>query len=94
MKSLYVDDFVSGKGYVGSTFTLSKEIKLCLRSGGFNMRKWSSNSESLLRSLEQDEAFSDDFGILSNRPKVKEDDESFSKSVFKHNSEKEQRVLI
>ena len=56
------------------------------------MRKWSSNSESLLRSLEQDEAFSDDFE-KSNRPKVAEEDESFSKSVFKHSSEKEQRVL-
>ena len=56
------------------------------------MRKWSSNSESLLRSVEQDEAFSDDFE-KSNRPKVAEKDESFSKSVFKHSSEKEQRVL-
>ncbi|KAK2549503.1 hypothetical protein P5673_030047, partial [Acropora cervicornis] len=92
LKSLYVDDYVSGKGDVGSAFTLSKEIKLCLKSGGFNMRKWSSNSESLLRSLEQDEAFSDDFE-KSNRPKVAEEDESFSKSVFKHSSEKEQRVL-
>ena len=92
LKSLYVDDYVSGKGDVGSAFTLSKEIKLCLKSGGFNMRKWSSNSESLLRSLEQDETFSDDFE-KSNRPKVAEEDESFSKSVFKHSSEKEQRVL-
>ena len=77
---------------MGSAFTLSEEIKLCLKSGGFNMRRWSSNSESLLRSLEQDEAFSDDFE-KSNRPKVEEEDESFSKSAFKHSTEREQNVL-
>ena len=56
------------------------------------MRKWSSNLESLLRSLEQDEALSDNFE-KSKRPKEEEEDESFSESVFKHRSEKEQRVL-
>ena len=92
LNSLYVDDYVSGKGDVGSAFTLSKGVMLCLKSGGFNTRKWNSNSESVLRSLEKDEAFSDDFE-KSNRPKVAEEDESFSKSVFKHSSEKDQRVL-
>ena len=92
LKSLCVDDYVSGKGDVDSAFKLSKKIKLCLKSGGFNMRKWSSNSESLLRSLEQDESFSDDFE-KSNGPTVEEEDESFSKSVFKQSTEKEQKVL-
>ncbi|XP_015754315.1 PREDICTED: uncharacterized protein LOC107333964 [Acropora digitifera] len=56
-------------------------VQLCVRTlDGMNV------------SLEQDEAFSDDFE-KSNRPKVAEEDESFSKSVFKHSSEKEQRVL-
>ena len=54
------------------------------------MRKWICNTESLLRSLEQDEAFSDDFE-KSNRLRVEEEDESFSKSVFKQSAEKEQR---
>ena len=49
LKTLYVDDYVSGNGDVDSAFKLSKEIKLCLKSGGFNMRKWSSNSGSVLR---------------------------------------------
>ncbi|XP_068713173.1 uncharacterized protein [Montipora foliosa] len=90
--SLYVDDDVSGKGDVDSAFKLSNKIRLCLKSGGFNMRKWSSNSESLLRSLEQDEAFSDDFE-KSSGPRVEEEDEGFSKSVFKQSAEKEQKVL-
>ena len=92
LKSLYVDDYVSENGDVDSAFKLAKKIKLCLKSGGFNMRKWSSNSESLLKSLEQDEAFSDDFE-KSNGPRIEEEDESFSKSVFKQSTEKEQKVL-
>ena len=82
---------VSGKGDVGSAFTLSLEKMSKARN--FNMRKWSSNSvASLLRSLQQDEAFSDEFE-KSNRPRVEEEDQSFSKSVFKHSKEREQKVL-
>ena len=92
LKSLYVDDYVSGDCDVDSAFALCKDVKLCLRSGGFNMRKWSSNSEGLMRSLEQDEAFSEDFA-KSGRDSVEEEDESFSKSVFKQRAEKEQKVL-
>ena len=57
LKTLYVDDYVSGNDAVDSAFKLSKEIKLCLKSGCFNMRKWSSNSESVLRSLEKKRSF-------------------------------------
>ena len=87
LKSLYVDDYVPGNGDVDSAFKLAKKIKLCLQSGGFIMRKWDH-----WRSLEQDEAFSDDFG-KSNGPRVEEEDKSFSKSVFKQSTEKEQKVL-
>ena len=51
---------------------LPEEIKLCLDSGGFNMRKWNSNSESLLRSLKQDPAFSGDFTETSGKGVVHE----------------------
>ena len=56
------------------------------------MRKWNSNSASLLQSLKQDSAFSGDFAINSKEC-VQEEDESFSKSVFKQGTEKEQKVL-
>ncbi|XP_073231804.1 uncharacterized protein [Porites lutea] len=84
LKSLYVDDFVSGAKdvYNAFSFNLSKEIKLCLKSGGFNMRKWNSNSASLLQSLKQDAAVFGDFAINSKEC-VQEEDESLSKSVFK-----------
>ena len=70
-----------------SAFVLSKKIKLCLKSGGFNMRKWNSNSEGLLRALQEDEAFPEDFD-KSDGYGVKEEDESFSKSVFKRSTER------
>ena len=92
LKSLYVDDFVSGAKDVNNAFSLSKEIKLCPKSGSFNMMKWNSNSASLLKSLEQDSAFIGDFATVSGEC-VQEEAESFSKSVFKQSTEKEQKVL-
>ena len=92
LKTLYVDDYVSGNGDMDSAFKLSKEIKLCLKSVGFNMRKWSSNSESVLRLLEKNEAFSEVFE-KSNRARVEDEDESFSISVSTQSTENEQKVL-
>ena len=56
------------------------------------MRKWKSNSASLLQFLKQDATFFGDFTINSKKC-VQEEDESFSKSVFKQGTEKEQKVL-
>ena len=56
------------------------------------MRKWNSNSASLLQSVKQDSAFVGDFAIKSKEC-VQEEDESFSKSVFTQATEKEQKVL-
>ena len=92
LKSLYVGDFVCGAKNMNSAFSLSREIKLCLKSGGFNIRKWNSNSASLLQSLKQESAFSGDFATNSKEC-VQEEDESFSKSVFKQGTGTEQKVL-
>ena len=56
------------------------------------MKKWKSNSASLLQSLKQDSAFRGDFATNSKEC-VQEEDESFSKSVFKQGTEKEQKFL-
>ena len=92
LKSLYVGDFVCGAKDMNSAFSLSKEIELCLKSGGFNIRKWNSNSASRLQSPKQDSAFSGDFATNSKECN-QEEDESFSKSVFKQGTETEQKVL-
>ena len=56
------------------------------------MTKWNSNSASLLQSLKQDSAFSGDFATNSKEC-VQEEDDSFSKSVFKQGTEKEHKVM-
>ena len=56
------------------------------------MKKWKNNSASLLQSLKQDSAFRGDFATNSKEC-VQEEDESFSKSVFKQGTEKEQKFL-
>ena len=56
------------------------------------MRKWNSNSEELLGALKEDEAFREDFD-KSDEYGVVEENESFSKLIFKHSTEKEQKVL-
>ena len=92
LKSLYVGDFACGAKDMNSAFSLLKEIKLCLKSGGFNIRKWNGHSASLLQSLKQDAAF---FGGFATNSKecVQEEDESFSKSVLKQDTETEQKIL-
>jgi len=79
LKSLCVDDFAPEAKDVNNAFSLSKEIKLCPKSGGFNMRKRNSNPASRMQSLKQDAALSGDFATNSK--------------VFKQGSEKEQKVL-
>ena len=63
---------------MNNAFSLSKEIKLCLKSGGFNMRKWNSNSASLLHSLKHNPGCSAAFATNSKEC-IQVEDESFSK---------------
>ena len=56
VRALYVDDFASGKDSVKDCFELYGKLKLRFREGGFNMRKWASNSEELIQLIEKEEA--------------------------------------
>ena len=47
-QSLYVDDLVSGGANVQEAFEVYKVAKLVMYRGGFNLRKWNSNSLDLL----------------------------------------------
>jgi len=53
--SLYIDDLVSGGANVSEAFTLYKVAKHIMQRGGFNLRKWNSNSVRLLRLIGQSE---------------------------------------
>ena len=51
LRSLYVDDYASGSSETNEAFTLVKKIQECFLQGGFNMRKWLSNSGELMNLL-------------------------------------------
>ena len=46
-ESLYVDDLVAGAGSVDEAFNLYLNCKTLMKEGGFNLRKWNSNSTAL-----------------------------------------------
>ncbi len=51
-----MDDFVGGDESDNSVFEMSENLKSSFKSGGFNMRKWISNSEALQERIEQSES--------------------------------------
>ena len=45
IRSLYVDDFASGKNLLEGSIELYQKLKYRFGEGGFSMRKWASNSD-------------------------------------------------
>ena len=57
LNSFYVDDLVSGEGDLEKCrLSLYQKSKKCLSEGGFNLRKWISNSPELLDFIREDRA--------------------------------------
>ena len=53
--STYVDDFASSVPTDEEAFELFQKLKSRFKEGGFNMRKWASNSENLMSLIENQE---------------------------------------
>lgn len=45
---MYVDDFISGGDTFDETITLQRDMASLFKRGGFNLRKWASNSQNIL----------------------------------------------
>ena len=58
-KSLYVDDIACSLNSESDCFTLYQKLKTSFQAGGFNLRKWASNSSSLIESIEKAENATD-----------------------------------
>ena len=56
LESLYVDDYVSSFKSDEEALEFYRKLKSVFHAGGFNMRKWDSNSESLLDEIEKEES--------------------------------------
>ena len=82
-KSLYVDDFVSGDDSDNSVLEMYENLKSSFKNGGFNMRKWVSNSKVLQERIEQSESPSHQVSsrFVKERP-IQEEDETYSSSLF------------
>ncbi|XP_068723841.1 uncharacterized protein [Montipora capricornis] len=87
LKSLYVDDFVGGEDSDDLVFEMFKNLKSSFKSGGFNMRKWVSNSTLVQKRIEQHERESPlDVEIstkLVEECKIQEEDQTFSSTQFR-----------
>ena len=80
-KSLYVDDFLSGGSDDNQAFDIYQKSKEIMSQGGFNLRKWQSNSCTLLESVNQ---FESDQHQLTGpvEGKVILEDETYAKSTI------------
>ena len=81
--SLYVDDLVCGESSVEKAFKIYQSAKRMMLEGGFNLRKWNSNSNELLRRIQIAESMLDD--SPSHKPTstgvITEEEESYAKSI-------------
>ena len=75
-RSTYVDDTVSGAGTEKDAYQLYKESKDLLRQGGFNLRKFVTNSRQLQKEIDDSEA-----KVNGNSPSAKTD-ETYNKSTL------------
>jgi hypothetical protein len=84
-ESLYVDDLLSGAQNDEKAFQIYEEYKEIMSAGGFNLRKWHSNSSSLMNSINalEDKVVS---SSLDNRPGVIEEDLSYAKESIAQES--------
>ena len=78
LKSLYVHDYASGGESVSECFDLYQKLKKCFKDGGFNMRKWATNSSDLNELICKEEigiSVGDDTLLDVRHPNVVEQDE-------------------
>lgn len=64
-KSLYVDDLLTAEENDEKGFVVYQKSKKINASGGFNLRKWNSNSQTLLKSIEACESSQEKRGRLN-----------------------------
>ena len=92
-RSIYVDDVAYGADSEHQAHQLYLESKSLLMSGGFNLRKFVTNSTPLQRKIDDQEARTQ---TMSQPPAADQDQESYTKSTLGSSSrvdDGEQRIL-
>ena len=82
-----MDDFAGGEDSDDLVFKMFKNLKSSVKSGGFNMRKWVSNSTLVRKRIEEHERESPLDVEISTKPieecKIQEEGQAFSSSQFR-----------
>ena len=76
---LYVDDFLGGMDSTEKAQEIYKNSKDIMYKGGFNLRKWNSNSEEVINTINSAEKSRETF--TSKSADFTQDDESYAKSM-------------
>ena len=80
---LFVDDLAGGANSVKEAFEIFESSKEIMKRGGFNLRKWKSNSPDLMKLIQNDETKSkNDSKTDETSMSVREDDESYAKKAL------------
>ncbi|XP_075162900.1 uncharacterized protein LOC142235535 [Haematobia irritans] len=69
--SMYVDDALAGAHTIEEAVKARDQLILALRSGGFEMRKWTSNSRQIISDLPIDHLLYEEFLELNDRSTAK-----------------------
>ena len=78
-KSLYVDDIVGGAQSEEEAYQLYLTSKKIVKQGGFNIRKFTTNSSSLQQRIHSAEETG---GVVESQPQTNDSDESYSKATL------------
>ena len=78
LRRLYCDDFSCDASNVKEAITIYKQAKEIMSAGGFNLRKWASNSSEVMNEISK---FEIEGAESNNNAKVNEDDQTHSKYV-------------
>ena len=79
--SLYVDDLVSGAQDDDEAFTIYKSARKIMAAGGFNLRKWNSNSTTLVEAINDVEKGAE-ISATTLKSSVTEEDTSYAKATI------------
>ena len=63
MEDFYVDDLLSGTNTIEQAITMQKQLSQLLKQGGFNLRKWSSNNQKILASINGEHTNKESYNI-------------------------------
>ena len=79
--SLYVDDLVTGEENEAKALDLYSRSKSIMKRGGFNLRKWNTNSRVVLEAINQSNNSAMPPSVNQSMKAITEEDESYAKAT-------------